>query len=618
MRIRCSYVLMSLSLLFLFLFSPGSVYASDTLSVEKMVQTTTVNSGDTVKIYLNISNPFGTELAIKVRDNNSIGGSTVDTVCQQAGISSGSGVADYMDIQAFMPGNYTLGVIEVKYTNPVTGLVEVVTSTDEVAIEVVGSQGNVFKSSTQTIMNCQFEDEEEQQQQQQESSEEEKSMMDKLKEMLQQSEEEKQQKEEVQQQEQQEPQSSPAQQKLSSSRQASSQDMQSVKDGLQKQAEEMQKQLEDGLDKVLSEDKDFKEMEESLKEDGYELDSKDVPPLKGNETNFTYDYKNDKGEKASISGNMRDGEVSDLKKMSPEDQEQLEAGLEADPEFQEMKDDLLEQGYEMEKTEFSGLDSDNKTDFTSSFKKPDGNTANITGSMHDGRPSDMGHLSDDDISNIKEALENSSEYQDLKEELESKNMSLPSDLNVEPIKDGKTEVSQGNITASVAVSGNETEILDIDFDDGRTLMDKVKYPLIFLIFLIIGVSYYLYRKREALVNLVADNVPVVRVKKINPKKDALLMLSEAEKLFEAGDMKEAYTKVSLAVRFYFRHTIGSALSRELTSTDVIRLLKNEGHGDVSKVKECFSMCDLVKFAKYKPNKKDFGKILGLGKEIVGK
>ncbi|MCK5594116.1 MAG: hypothetical protein KAI18_02630, partial [Candidatus Aenigmarchaeota archaeon] len=224
--------------------------------------------------------------------------------------------------------------------------------------------------------------------------------------------------------------------------------------------------------------------------------------------------------------------------------------------------------------------------------------------------------SDDDISNIKEALENSSEYQDMNAELEAKNMSMPDDLKVEPIKDGKTEVAQGNMTATVSVSGNETEILDMDFDDGRTLMDKVKYPLLVLIFVIIGVSYYLYKKREALVSAVVDNVPVARVRKVNPKKDALKMLIDAERLFETGDMKEAYTKVSLAVRFYFRHTVGSAGSRELTSTEVIRLLKGEGYDGISEVKECFSMCDLVKFAKYKPNKKDFGKMIGLARKIV--
>jgi len=618
--VRYSFVSVSVCFVLLLSLLSGVGYALDVLSVEKMVQTSKVNSGDTVKILLNISNPFGTALEIKVRDNNSVGGSTVDTVCQQAGISAGSGIAEYMDIQAFMPGNYTLGVIEVKYTNPVTGQVEVVKSKDKVVVEVLGSPGNVLQSSTQTIMNCQFEgeDEQQQQQEQEESSEEEESIIDKIKDLMQKAEEEKQKAEAEKKAQEQPQQQSQAQQKLASSRQLSSQNMQSVKDGLEKQAQEMQKQLEEELDKVLSEDKDFKEMEESLKEYGYELDSKDVPSLKNNETNFTYDYKNEVGDKASISGNMRDGEVSDLKKMSAEDQKQLESGLENDSEFQEMKQELQEQGYEMDSTEFDGLDADNKTDFTSSFKKPDGKTANITGSMQNGKLSDMGHLSDDDILNIKDALENSSEYQDLKEELEAKNISMPEDLKVEPIKNGETEVTQGNMTAKVSVSGNEIDILDIDFDDGKTLMDKVKYPLLVLIFLIISASYYLYKKREALVSAIVDNVPVARVRKVNPKKDALKMLLEAERLFEAGDMKEAYTKVSFAVRFYFRYTIDAAGSRELTSIEVIRLLKGESYKGISKVKECFSMCDLVKFAKYKPNKTDFGKMVGLGKEIVEK
>ncbi len=595
------------------MFFSSVSYAQDMLAVEKMVQPVSVVSGGTVKILLNMTNPFGTEIVVKVRDSNSIGGSTVDTVCQMATLSSGSGIAEYMDLQAVMPGNYTLGVIEIKYVDPVTGEEVLVKSTKDVVVEVTGGSGNVVSSSVQTIENCQFDDEESQEQEQQCSQEEqeEQSLMDKLKEMMQEQQESEEQPQEPSPQEQ-----SQTEQKLSSARQNSAQDMNSVKQGLKDQAEAMQQQLEDELDSELSEDKDFQEMQKDLEEKGYALDSKDVPPLKGNETNFTYDYKNDAGEKASISGNMKDGEVSDLKKLSPEDERQLGSDLENDDEFQKIKEQLEEQGYEMEKTEFDGLDSDNKTDFTSSFKKPDGKTANVTGSIKDGKPSDMAHLSDDDISNIKDALETSEEYQEALDEMESKNMSLPDNPTVNPIKKGVAEVSQGNITASVGVDGNETAVLDVDIDDGRTLIDKVKYPLLFLILFAVVLSYYIYSKRKS-IPVLDLGLPVIKKKKrVDPRKSALLKLNRAEKLFDDGKMKEAYTAVSSAVRHYYMHTLEHSGAKEITSTEAIRLLKDGDYSDVSKAKECFSLCDLVKFAKYKPNRKDFGKILVLGREIV--
>ena len=110
---------------------------------------------------------------------------------------------------------------------------------------------------------------------------------------------------------------------------------------------------------------------------------------------------------------------------------------------------------------------------------------------------------------------------------------------------------------------------------------------------------------------------VSKKRKVNPGKAALGKLRRAETLFEEGKMKEAYTAVSEAVRYYYKRTLDHSGEKELTSTEAIRLLKEADSSDVAKAKECFSLCDLVKFAKYKPNKKDFGRILKLGREIVG-
>ncbi len=618
---RCGHPIVSMAMVFLFLILlvfPGLCCASDMLAVEKIVQTPSVSSGGVVRILLNITNPFSIDVEVKVRDVNSVGGNTIDTVCQMATLSPGSGHADYMDIQVFTPGKYTLGMIEMKYTNPVTGDVEIARSAEDVVVEVTGDLGSVFPSSSQTVQNCQFDDEDEEQnqqqsqQQQEQGSEEEQSLMDKLKEMMQ----EQQESGEQQQQQTPSPEQSQTQQKLSSARQNTGQDMNSVRQGLNEQAEAMQRQLEDELDQKLSENKDFQEMQKDLEEKGYKPDSKDIPPLKGNETNFTYDYKNDAGEKASISGNMKDGEVSDLKKMSLEDEKQLSSDLAGDEEFQEMKDALQSQGYEMENTEFSGLDSSNKTDFRSSFTKPDGKTANITGQIKDGDVSDIGHLSDDDISNIMDALENSEEYQDALEKMESKNVSLPQNPVVDPIKNGEAEVRQGNITATVAISGNETKVLDVDIDDGRTLAEKLTLPFVVLLLFALALSYYLYSKRKFM-PVLDMGFSVSKKRKVNPRKAAFGKLRRAEVLFEEGKMKEAYTAVSSAVRYYYKHTLDHSGEKELTSTEAIRLLKEADSSDVVKTKECFSLCDLVKFAKYKPNKKDFGRILKLGREIVG-
>lgn len=95
---------------------------------------------------------------------------------------------------------------------------------------------------------------------------------------------------------------------------------------------------------------------------------------------------------------------------------------------------------------------------------------------------------------------------------------------------------------------------------------------------------------------------------------ALLLLEKAIGMFNSGLQREAYVEASNAVRSYFK---GSSGIQELTSDEIIRKIRvSKDEGYVGDVRECFMLCDLVKFAKYEPNQKDFNRVAELARRII--
>ena len=92
-------------------------------------------------------------------------------------------------------------------------------------------------------------------------------------------------------------------------------------------------------------------------------------------------------------------------------------------------------------------------------------------------------------------------------------------------------------------------------------------------------------------------------------------IEEAEHLFRNGREKDAYEKVSKAIRFYFSHKLG--IKRELLNTELMNALKGRTDTETySKVNKCLDMCGMVEFAKYRANREDFDKIVAMAKELI--
>ena len=103
-----------------------------------------------------------------------------------------------------------------------------------------------------------------------------------------------------------------------------------------------------------------------------------------------------------------------------------------------------------------------------------------------------------------------------------------------------------------------------------------------------------------------DNKPIIRKVKIEPKLPPhQLAMQEIErikneKVWQKGETKEYYTKLTDALRTYIKGRFGfNAL--EMTSTEIIdKLLEMKDKGAISDLRELFQTADLVKFAKHSP------------------
>ncbi len=583
-------------IVFVFLMAPLAF--ADGLRVEKIAEPATVESGGTVKILLNISNPFDEDIIVKIRDMNSVGGSTIDTQCIQGKIPANAvGISEYESMQVHNSGVFTLGTIEVKYTNPLSGKEEVVSGKNKVDVTVTGGNPNAVFSSTSAKIECQFD---EQPQQQQQKSEEEK-QREEMEEMMKQQDE--------------------MQRKLSESRQRMNQDMSSVKQQQEKEAREANERVDEELSEKLSSDEDFQKMKKDLEDKGYQEKGKTRSALRDNETEFKYDYEKPTGEKGEITGKMKDGKIEDLKKFSDDDAKELDERVSSDEDFKEAEKRLEDEGFKVDKKEFSGLDSRNETEFNYQYKRADGETANITGDVRNGEVSDVEMKSSVLEKKVMDALSKDDDFKRLDDELRSKGFEKEG-FELDYFKKNESSFSATyshanetvNITGNVQLIADDVRVSDIKIEDERTLFDKLKIPLLLLLVLAGVYSYWRYLGRTVEVEDVTESAAVV--KPINARKEAMKLIRKAEKMYGSGKKREAYTTVSHGVRLYFKYVICSEKD-ELTTAEILRYVRGKEKDEyIGWLKECFALCDLVKFAKYKPNDKDFDRVVGLSKKCV--
>lgn len=307
--------------------------------------------------------------------------------------------------------------------------------------------------------------------------------------------------------------------------------------------------------------------------------------------------------------------------------------VESSPEFKQAESELQSQGYQRtdksmnppENANTGEKNADNGS-FEYQYKNQNGETASIKGDVNNGSIENLQKWSASDAEALQKSIENDSRFQALNQSLAEQGYRLQnasvapqgSAANATTFQYSYTNPANNmtaQITGNAILPGNITKIaLE------KTGENKRNLTLLLALAALLAIAYVYFKRRkpkQAPILPAAPAKPEAARKKPDFRSVALGMLDEAEKMFLAGEKKESYFKVSEAVRYYFMHKFEKS---EMTSSDALKFVRDAGMDAkyVRDTRECFSICDLVKFAKYEPNEKDFGKVCGLARKVIGR
>ncbi len=310
-------------------------------------------------------------------------------------------------------------------------------------------------------------------------------------------------------------------------------------------------------------------------------------------------------------------EMLEEQKKQQEQMQQLEKTIESNQEMYDEHKKLEDNGYKLSEKDINP-GSGETGDFEYKYQKENGDTASIKGSVNNGSVEDISSFSSDDERRLMDALENNTEFKKALEGLKKEGFSVEN-KSINPITTNMTsynyQMSNPETNETAEIFGNMTMEGNVTSVEVEKHNNK-KFPWFFAyltVFMALG--YYLWSKYIKKPETPVIVEPQKKEKPINYKKESKKMLDAAEKLYLDGKKKQAYEKASEAVRFFFKHKFETD-KKELTATETITLLKKEKK-DTKNIKAFFNTTNLVNFAKYKPNDKDFKKILKIGNSVVG-
>ncbi len=307
-----------------------------------------------------------------------------------------------------------------------------------------------------------------------------------------------------------------------------------------------------------------------------------------------------------------DKQVQEQKQM----EEEFKKNLENNSELQEKHQEMMDKGYTPEETSLDPSANDSGK-FEFNYSKPGGEKASLKGEMKNGTMENLRSLTEEDKQEMMQKLGENKEFQKFNEEqLKRFNNTQP---QFNQLTQNHTEItipynnSEGksmNITAEY-IDG-EIEKVSLSEKKDEESSNNLWWVLLILLACIVG--WVIYNKYFRVVNPQTEIAEINLNKPVDYKKEAKKMIVEAEKLFGDKKEKDAYEKVSRGVRFYFSYKLGT--KKEITNTDLLKLMRKKKNGKYLDVQKCLGMCSLVEFAKYKPNRKDFDKIVGIARKVV--
>ncbi len=154
-----------------------------------------------------------------------------------------------------------------------------------------------------------------------------------------------------------------------------SQDSSALKQQMQKQFQEQQA-LKEEFQKQLSQNQEFQKEHQELLSQGYNITSGSLNPIANDTGTFELNYQKNNGERATLKGEMNNGQMQHLEKDTPQTRQELLNQLQQNKQFQEYQKQLEQQGFSQQNTEFKT--TQNQTDIQVNYLNKKNETAQIS------------------------------------------------------------------------------------------------------------------------------------------------------------------------------------------------------------------------------------------------
>ncbi len=316
--------------------------------------------------------------------------------------------------------------------------------------------------------------------------------------------------------------------------------------------------------------------------------------------------------------NQNTGALKEEMQQEMQKQEQIkkefQKQLSENPEFRKKHQELMDKGYNLSSASVNPA-SNNTGDFELGYQKPDGSTARLAGVMQNGSMTEMMSRTSEDESAMLQRLEQTPKFQRLDEKLR--------DGGFERGSSALDQLSQNHTKITIPYEDEDGEKREIhaDYING-TIRDvgvvgeqeRGRYPwwILLSILILIVVGWFVYGRYSNRGGAV-DVPSLQNQEKADYVAISRAMIEDARNLFERGEEKEAYKKVSQAVRSYVSYKFGANM--EITAVEAVHLLKRRDQ-DFQMVKECLNRCGSVEFAKLPPDRVDFERVVEIAEDMV--
>ena len=297
-------------------------------------------------------------------------------------------------------------------------------------------------------------------------------------------------------------------------------------------------------------------------------------------------------------------------------QQELEKHIISNEEFQELHQQLIQEGYEITQGSLNPI-SNSTGDFEVNYENEQGKWAKIQGNVEKGAMTDIQKQTQEERDTLLSHLREDPTFQEYEGQLTREGF-IEQDIEFVYDKDETTSISiiyqdQDIRTATIQTTFVDKKLTEINLD--KPGKDSLWWTYVLAILSIVIVAYLLNKKfrTEKKILKEPEIKEMLQTKPFDHVLESQNLIQNAKEDFDTKRYKDAYGKISQAVRLFLSYELN--LNQEMTNENILSHLENTQYS-IDEIRECFNISSLVEFARGEINKEEFEIITTLAEDLI--